>query len=204
MSHLRKQDPRSAATKEKIINAYIQLLSETKPEYVSALEICRIAKIHRSTFYRHYEGLSDIEVDIENMVLITFSDILDNTPLDDFVNGRKKFLRTVSETIKSDLSFYTKVLLINQRVSFIEKIDATIRNKLKETLSDKTNLSDDEIDYVFTFAVAGRIAVYRKWILSGFKQSEETISGILEKVSSNGFDAFLHREGDCADMTEKV
>ena len=96
MSHLRKQDPRSAATKEKIINAYIQLLSETKPEYVSALEICRIAKIHRSTFYRHYEGLSDIEVDIENMVLITFSDILDNTPLDDFVNGRKKFLRTVS------------------------------------------------------------------------------------------------------------
>ena len=204
MSHLRKQDPRSAATKEKIINAYIQLLSETKPEYVSALEICRIAKIHRSTFYRHYEGLSDIEVDIENMVLKTFSDILDNTPLDDFVNGRKEFLRKVSETIKSDLSFYTKVLLINQRVSFIEKIDATIRNKLKETLSDKTNLSDDEIDYIFTFAVAGRIAVYRKWILSGFKQSEETISGILEKVSSNGFDSFLHWEGDCADMTEKV
>ena len=204
MSHLRKQDPRSAATKEKIINAYIQLLSETKPEYVSALEICGIAKIHRSTFYRHYEGLSDIEVDIENMVLKTFSDILDNTPLDDFVNGRKEFLRKVSETIKSDLSFYTKVLLINQRVGFIEKIDAIIQNKLKETLSDKTNLSDDEIDYVFTFAVAGRIAVYRKWILSGFKQSEETISGILEKISSNGFDAFLHREGDCADMTEKV
>ena len=204
MSHLRKQDPRSAATKEKIINAYIQLLSETKPEYVSALEICRIAKIHRSTFYRHYEGLSDIEVDIENMVLKTFSDILDNTPLDDFVKGRKEFLRKVSETVKSDLSFYTKVLLVNQRVGFIEKIDATIRNKLKETLSDKTNLSDDEIDYILTFAVAGRIAVYRKWILSGFKQSEETISGILEKVSSNGFDAFLHWEGDCADMTEKV
>jgi len=204
MSHLRKQAPRSAATKEKIINAYIQLLSETKPEYVSALEICGIAKIPRSTFYRHYKGLSDIDVDIENMVLKTFSDILGNTPLDDFVNGRKEFLRKVSETIKSDLSFYTKVLLINQRVSFIEKIDATIRNKLKETLSDKTNLSDDEIDYIITFAVAGRIAVYRKWILSGFKQSEETISGILEKVSSNGFDAFLHREGDCADMTEKV
>ena len=51
MSHLRKQDPRSAATKEKIINAYIQLLSETKPEYVSALEICGIAKIHRGGMY---------------------------------------------------------------------------------------------------------------------------------------------------------
>ena len=192
MSHSRKQDPRSAATKEKIINAYIQLLSETKPEYISALEICEIANIHRSTFYRHYDGINDIEIDIEKTVLKTFSDILDNTPLDDFINGRKTFLRTVSETIRNDLSFYTKVLLVNRRVGFIEKIDATIRNKLKETLSEKTELSDDEIDYVFTFAVAGRVAVYRKWILSGFKQSEDTISSILEKVSSNGFDSFLH------------
>ena len=191
MSHSRIQDPRSAATKEKIINAYIQLLSETKPEYISALEICEIANIHRSTFYRHYESINDIEIDIEKTVLKTFSDILDNTSLDDFINGRKTFLRTVSETIKNDLSFYTKVLLVNRRVGFIEKIDATIRNKLKETLSEKTELSDDEIDYVFTFAVAGRIAVYRKWIMSGFKQSEDTISSILEKVSSKGFDSFL-------------
>ena len=192
MSHSRKQDPRSAATKEKIIHAYIQLLSETKPGYISALEICEIANIHRSTFYRHYEGINDIEIDIEKTVLKTFSDILDNTPLDDFINGRKTFLRTVSETIRNDLSFYTKVLLVNRRVDFIEKIDATIRNKLKETLSEKTELSDDEIDYVFTFAVAGRVAVYRKWIMSGFKQSEDTISSILEKVSSKGFDSFLH------------
>ena len=191
MSRSQKQDPRSAATKEKIINAYIQLLSETKPEYISALEICEIANIHRSTFYRHYAGINDIEIDIEKTVLKTFSDIMDNTPLDDFINGRKTFLRTVSETIRNDLSFYTKVLLVNRRVGFIEKIDATIRNKLKETLSEKTELSDDEIDYVFTFAVAGRIVVYRKWILSGFKQSEETISSILEKVSSKGFDSFL-------------
>ena len=192
MSHSRKQDPRSAATKEKIINAYIQLLSETKPEYISALEICEIANIHRSTFYRHYESINDIEIDIEKMVLKTFSDILDNTPLDDFINGRKTFLRTVSETIRNDLSFYTKVLLVNRRVGFIDNINATIRNKLKETLSEKTELSDDEIDYIFTFAVAGRVAVYRKWILSGFKQSEDTISSILEKVSSSGFDSFLH------------
>ena len=156
------------------------------------MEICEIADIHRSTFYRHYAGINDIEIDIEKTVLKTFSDILDNTPLDDFINGRKIFLKTVSETIRNDLSFYTKVLLVNRRVGFIENINATIRNKLKETLSEKTELSDDEIDYIFTFAVAGRVAVYRKWILSGFKQSEDTISSILEKVSSSGFDSFLH------------
>ena len=191
MSRSQKQDPRSAATKEKIIKAYLQILSEKCFGCISVLEICEIADIHRSTFYRHYAGINDIEIDIEKTVLKTFSDILDNTPLDDFINGRKTFLRTVSETIRNDLSFYTKVLLVNRRVGFIEKIDATIHNKLKETLSEKTELSDDEIDYVFTFAVAGRIAVYRKWILSGFKQSEETISSILEKVSSKGFDSFL-------------
>lgn len=193
MSRSQKQDPRSAATKEKIIKAYLQILSEKCSECISVSEICEIADINRSTFYRHFEKVHDIEIDIEKTVLKTFSDILDNTPLDDFINGRKTFLRTVSETIRNDLSFYTKVLLVNRRVGFIEKIDATIRNKLKETLSEKTELSDDEIDYVFTFAVAGRVAVYRKWILSGFKQSEDTISSILEKVSSSGFDSFLHQ-----------
>jgi len=192
MSHRRKPDRRSIATKEKIINAYIELLSCTKPEYISAQEICERAGMHRSTFYRYFTDLDAIEHDIEKSVLKTFSDILDNTPLDDFMNGRKEFIKTVSETIKSDIAFYSKVLLVNQRVRFIERINETVRNKLTEAMADKTELSRDEIDYVFTFAVAGRIAVYRKWILSNFKQSAETISGILEKVSSNGIDGFLH------------
>ena len=99
----------------------------------------------------------------------------------------------VSETIKNDLPFYTKVFPVNHRIDFIEKINATIRNKLKEILRDKTDLSGDEIDYTLAFAVAGRIAIYRKWIPSVFKQSEDTISEIPEKISSKGFDSFLQQ-----------
>jgi len=148
---------------------------------------------NQSTFYRHYGGRGDIETDIEKTVLKAFSDILNNTPLDDFINGHKEFLMKVSETIKNDLPFYTKVFQVNHRIDFIEKINATIRNKLKETLRDKTGLSEDEIDYILAFSVAGRIAIYRKWILSGFKQSEDTIPEIPEKISSNGFDSFLQQ-----------
>jgi len=192
MSHGRKPDRRSVATRNRIIQAYIDLLADTKPEFISVQDICDHAGMHRTTFYRYYLDLDDIERDIEDSVLKKFSDILDSTPLDDFITGRKSFLRKVSETINSDISFYSKVLLVNQRVKFIEKINETVRNKLKETIAGKTDLSNEEIDYIFTFAVAGRIAVYRKWILGGFKQSEETISNILDKVSSKGFDFFLN------------
>ena len=44
---------------------------------------------------------------------------------------------------------------------------------------------------VFTFAVAGRVAVYRKWILGGCKESMDDLSEVLEKISSSGFDSFL-------------
>ena len=57
MSRSQKQDPRSAATKEKIIKAYLQILSEKCSGCISVLEICEIADIHRSSFYRHYEGI---------------------------------------------------------------------------------------------------------------------------------------------------
>ena len=54
------------------------------------------------------------------------------------------------------------VIMKQYRIDFIEKINATIRNKLKETLRDKTDLSDDEIDYILAFAVAGRIAIIQE------------------------------------------
>jgi len=45
----------------------------------------------KTTFYRHYLNLSDIEEDIEKIVLNKFMQLLDNTDLDDFFTGAKSF-----------------------------------------------------------------------------------------------------------------
>ena len=191
MTYKKYTDPRARATRDKIVNAYAELLSEKDREYISINDICSKSHINRSTFYRHYLNLSDIEEDIEKTVLNKFMQLLDNTDLDDFLYGRKEFLNTVNETIVSEIGFYSKILLVNQNVGFLEKINSIIRERLRATLVTKTEIPPAQIDLILTFAVAGRTAVYRRWIINGFKPSAEVVSEMLEKISSSGFDYFL-------------
>ena len=176
MTYKKYTDPRARATRDKIVNAYAELLSEKDREYISINDICSKSHINRSTFYRHYLNLSDIEEDIEKTVLNKFMQLLDNIDLDDFLHGRKEFLNTVNETIVSEIGFYSKILLVNQNVSFLEKINSSIRDRLRTTLIAKTSIPPAQIDLILTFAVAGRTAVYRRWIINGFKPSAEVVS----------------------------
>lgn len=184
-------DPRARATRDEIIKAYAGLLSQRDRYYISVNDLCEASNINRTTFYRHYKTIADIEADIEDIVLSRFKVLLENTDLDDFIYGRKQFLEKVNEEILSDIGFYSKILLANQNINFLENINYTVREKLKATLNSKTSIPPAQIDMILTFAVAGRIAVYRKWIIDGFSPSAEVVSEMLEKISSFGFDHFL-------------
>lgn len=184
-------DPRARATRDEIMKAYAGLLSQRDRDYISVNDLCEASNINRTTFYRHYKTIADIEADIEDIVLSRFKVLLENTDLDDFIYGRKQFLEKVNEEIMSEIGFYSKILLANQNINFLEKINYTVREKLKATLNSKTSIPPAQIDMILTFAVAGRIAVYRKWIIDGFSPSAEAVSEMLEKISSFGFDHFL-------------
>ena len=173
------------------MKAYAGLLSQRDRDYISVNDLCEASNINRTTFYRHYKTIADIEADIEDIVLSRFKVLLENTDLDDFIYGRKQFLEKVNEEIMSEIGFYSKILLANQNINFLEKINYTVREKLKATLNSKTSIPPAQIDMILTFAVAGRIAVYRKWIIDGFSPSAEAVSEMLEKISSFGFDHFL-------------
>ena len=162
MTYKKYTDPRARATRDKIVNAYAELLSEKDREYISINDICSKSHINRTTFYRHYLNLSDIEADIEKSVLNKFMQLMDNADLDDFLYGRKEFLNAVNEVIVSEIGFYSKILLVNQNVGFLEKINSIIRERLMATLVTKTEIPPAQIDLILTFAVA----VIFLWIIS--------------------------------------
>ena len=86
-----------SGTKRKIVLAYAKALSTTQYERITIKEVCSLAGINRSTFYRYYQCLGEIESEIENYVLARFQRIYDCTPLDDLLYGRKAFIERVSE-----------------------------------------------------------------------------------------------------------
>ena len=180
-----------SGTKRKIVLAYAKALLTTQYERITIKEVCSLAGINRSTFYRYYQCLGEIESEIENYVLARFQGIYDCTPLDDFLYGRKAFIERVSAALKEDVELYSLLLVADRKVGFIERINATIFGKIKEAISNNTKLSSEESDIILTFMIAGRIAVYRRWILNGFIPSEEVVSSVVEKLSLMGLKDFV-------------
>ncbi len=62
-------DPREQRTQTAITNAYLSLKARKKIEKITVSEICNLAKIHRSTFYAHYEDIYALATSIESMAV---------------------------------------------------------------------------------------------------------------------------------------
>ena len=181
-------DPRAIDSKNKIIKAYTKLLSQKDRDYISINELCELSHINRTTFYRHYKSLSDIEADIENTVLEKINELFLKANFQDYMTGREQFLGDVYK------------LLSNQKIGLLERIIRVVRDRLRTTMTAKTSISPAQIDLILTFVIAGRIAVYRKWILDGYMPPEEVVSETLSKISASGFDKFL--TGKCDEGNE--
>ncbi|MBO4364617.1 MAG: TetR/AcrR family transcriptional regulator [Clostridia bacterium] len=191
MKSINNEYRNASGTKRKIMLAYAKALSTTQYERITIKEVCSLAGINRSTFYRYYQCLGEIESEIENYVLTRFQRICDCTPLDDLLYGRKAFIERVSEELKGDAEFYLLLLLTDRIVVFIERINETIQEIFKEAVCNNTKLSSEEGGIMLTFIIGGRIAVFRRWILNGFIPSEEVISSVVEKLSLMGLKDFV-------------
>ncbi len=189
---MRAVDKRTKRTKNKIAVSYIEMLRIKPYLSVTDKDVYTAAGVHKTTFYHHFANLNAVEDFIEETVLTVFEKMLSNVSSDDFLEGRKSFLSLVKSTILPNQEFYSKVLFLNQNVSFIDRINKTIEVKLKEEFKKHTDIDDEQIDVIFAYAVGGRMAVYRKWILGGFAISENAISSVLEKMSASGLESFIY------------
>ena len=189
---MRAVDKRTKRTKNKIAVSYIEMLRIKPYLSITDKDVYTAAGVHKTTFYHHFANLKKVEDYIEESVLAMFEKTLGNVSLDDFLKGRNSFLSLIKSTIQPNKEFYSKVLFLNQNISFLERINKTIEAQLKEKLKKHTDIDEDQIDVIFAYAVGGRIAVYRKWILGDFTISEDTISSVLEKISLSGLESFIN------------
>lgn len=66
---MEKQHTKVLNTRKKILDALIALTKEKKIQQISISELCREAKINRTTFYLHYQDINDlIEVTQEAII----------------------------------------------------------------------------------------------------------------------------------------
>lgn len=163
-------------TKTLLKNSLTEMLQTQSIYQISIRELCKIAGINRSTFYKYYgsqfELLSEMEddllIDIENFLL---SDMIDNH------NALVEILRRIEEKIQ----LVRLLLTANIDPEFPKKLFSL--KPINESINEITNkdISAEEYEYTYSFLLFGAFQMVRMWINKEDRESPEWLATLIEK-----------------------
>ena len=165
---------RRKETRDKISKVFITLLQTKEITEISVTDICKLAKINRSTFYVNYLDIYDladkIGQDLEQDVFSLYQEERDTN------HNSNNFLKLFKH-IKDNQIFY--------QTYFKLKMDQNLITQEYDYQLSKELYDDKYIDYHMEFFKAGLNAIIKKWLSNGCKESPEEIEHILKSEYSN-------------------
>lgn len=165
MTQKRKIDRRTLYTIDVVKEAFIKLVNEKGYAKVTVAQICREAEITRSTFYLHFDGISDVlNAVLDDALLLTketkdidftkeslsFEDLNKNEsliPACQRIGDSKKYQKLLMDP---DLSEY-----IIGRIALSEK------DKIVPEIMRKTGLDQEDAQTIFSYTLHGSFAINR-------------------------------------------
>ncbi len=127
-------DRRVIRTRELIVEAFIELCGEQGAQAVSVAGIARRAGVNRATFYRHFEGKTDIgERGIEMLLGAVFEEIEDGVPAESVIEDRILSRMTRFFEAARDRGRLFRLLISGAAGSaLLEKAEAYVEGFLRE------------------------------------------------------------------------
>lgn len=173
-----KENQRIMISKHLLKDSLLKLLQKKHISKISISELCRKAEINRTTFYRHYETLNDVFLEISL----------------DFI---KEFLKTSFSlreppTIKTGIAqlcrfaYYnadmTKLLMRNSTSDGITKTFHSLYENLtgtREILYKGKPVDSDTLHLFDAFITAGIYSIIHDWLMEDIPKTPEEIAELI-------------------------
>lgn len=172
-------------------NALIALLEVKDLEYITVKEICEKAGVNRSTFYLHYETITDLVNEAMESVDTRFLSYFaqDTKDIWDKINGNElnELILITQDYLKPYLRFISDNRNV-YRASFRNpnNMQANIRyGNLKkyilEPILEKFGVSGKIQQYYIVYYIEGIAAIIKEWLNRDCSDSVEVIAAVIEE-----------------------
>ena len=187
---MNKSESKYFNTALRMDEALIALLEEKELEYITVKEICRQAGVNRSTFYLHYETISDLVNETLEMINQRF--------LSYFPQQEDEVLGNMDRRERKDLVLVTREYLLPY-LHFIRDNKKVYRAAFRNPSSMQAHIRYGELKqhilgpilerfeipaahhpYYMTYYVEGIIAIVKEWLRQDCADEVEMIAGIIE------------------------
>ena len=176
-----KVDHRVRYTKMVIKESLLELMKECSISKVTVTDICKKANINRNTFYSHYANQFELLSNIENELYEEFRQVVGHAMnLED--SGKLSY--EICKYIKANSNICEVLFSENGDKELLERIlyisyDLNIEKWKKEVKCFDQKLFENW----YTFIAYGSIAIIKKWVNSGMKESPSKIAAFIDKAT---------------------
>lgn len=164
-----KNNKRKRQSKIKIENALVELLQTKEIKDISVTDICRLARLNRSTFYANYLDIYDLTDKIRERMLADFHELYAAEALHGY--NSNDYLKLFYH-IKENQLFYKTYFKLGFDAQFeITRYDTNYAEKY---------YNNKHLDYHMEFFRAGITAVIKLWLENDCRISPEEVFGIIK------------------------
>lgn len=173
-------DARIRYTKKVIRESFVTLLKQKKFEEITLKEVCELAGINRSTYYRHYKDIYDWRDQMEAEYRQKIQVISEQVGSVSFEQALTLLLRL----IQSELDIMTSLLYFGGEPStmqLIHKIFDTHDGNLVDSAADEAERTRlERLHYYRIYGCSGLIV---SWFIHGAKETPEEMAHQISLIT---------------------
>lgn len=183
-----KQNQRVMLTKQLIYRAFLSMLQRTEIHKVSIRELCELAGINRTTFYKHYGSQYDVLDEMTANFLSDTSAAIEEANLQDSEDVRSR-VTVVLRYMEQNIDLAKMLLNHNTGGDFALKLlqIPKITDMIEEALRGSENTVDN--NSIIRFTVYGALKLIQDWINDDKRLPAEQEAKIILTLASR---VFLH------------
>ena len=176
-------DRRVKMTKKLLQEALVELLQHKHISKISVTNLCETADVHRSTFYTHYVDQYDLLKQIQVEVVANIRHYMEQQTVDTTHPVNEQKLIPILEYGKKNAALISVLLSENS--------DDTLENEIMQfvnfiPLTHLDQFDEQMKEYVVLFGVSGSMAILKKWLKNGMKESTESLAQLIIQLTENG------------------
>ena len=161
---------RNRESQEKIEKVFVQLLQTKEINNITVSDICKLAKVNRSTFYANYIDIKDLVEKLHSRMINDFFNIY----AEEVSLGKHSYdFLKLFKHIKNNQLFYKTYFKLG--IDYMWDSSYNIKDEMIKWYGN-SNYSE----YHIIFFRAGINAVIQKWLNNGCKESPEEIEKIIK------------------------
>lgn len=178
------------ATAARMDEAFLKLLEEKDFAYITVKEICEKAGVNRSTFYLHYETVSDLLAEsaryiigklIVNMPQDTaeFFEKLQTRPLEELHLITPEYLTPYLNFVKEHSRIF-RTAVEHSSVLGMDDVYLALNHHVFTPILDRFHVPPSEQKYIMPFYIHGLIGIINEWLKEDCKDSVEHIISVMQ------------------------